>query len=139
MATNHLFTLPVETTKGQEMVLITDQVKGIVQKSGVKEGLCFLFIPHVTAALTINSYLDPDTSRDLQDELHRLVPTRVDFHHILDTPADASAHVKSSLVGTDLTLIVHEGGLLLGPSQGIFLWEYDGPRSRKVMVKIVEG
>ena len=139
MATNHLFTLPVETTQGQEMVLITDQVKEIVQKSGVKEGLCFLFIPHVTGALTINSYLDPDTSRDLLDELHRLVPTRVDFHHILDTPADASAHVKSSLVGTDLTLIVHEGGLLLGPSQGIFFWEYDGPRSRKVMVKIVEG
>ncbi len=139
MATNHLFTLPVETTKGQEMVLITDQVKEIVQKSGVKEGLCFLFIPHVTAALTINSYLDPDTGRDLLDELHRLVPTRVDFHHILDTPADASAHVKSSLVGTDLTLIIHEGGVLLGPSQGIFFWEYDGPRSRKVMVKIVEG
>ena len=139
MATNHLFTLPVETTKGQEMVLITDQVKEIVKKAGVKEGLCFLFIPHVTGALTINSYLDPDTSRDLLDELHRLVPTRVDFHHILDTPADASAHVKSSLVGTDLTLIVHEGGLLLGPSQGIFFWEYDGPRSRKVMVKIIEG
>jgi len=139
VATNHLFTLPVETTKGQEMVLITDQVKEIVKKAGVKEGLCFLFIPHVTAALTINSYLDPDTSRDLLDELHRLVPTRVDFHHILDTPADASAHVKSSLVGTDLTLIVHEGGLLLGPSQGIFFWEYDGPRSPKVMVKNIEG
>lgn len=139
MATNHLFTLAVETTKGQEMVLITDQVKEIVQKSGVREGMCFLFIPHVTAALTINSYLDPDTSRDLLDELHRLVPTRVDFHHILDTPADASAHVKSSLVGTDLTLIVHEGQVLLGPSQGIFFWEYDGPRSRKVIIKIVEG
>lgn len=139
MAINHFFTLPVETTKGQEMVLITDAVKAIVQKSGVMEGLCFLFIPHVTAALTINSYLDPDTSRDLLDELHRLVPTRVDFHHIVDTPADASAHVKSSLIGSDLTLIIHEGGLLLGPSQGVFFWEYDGPRNRKVMVKIVEG
>lgn len=139
MAANHLFTLPVETHKWQEMILITDQVKDLVRQSGVKEGVCFLFIPHVTGALTINSYLDPNTSLDLIDEVDRVIPTRVDFHHILDTPADASAHVKASLIGTDLTLIIHEGEVLLGPSQGIFFWEYDGPRSRKVMVKIIEG
>jgi secondary thiamine-phosphate synthase enzyme len=134
-----LFTLKVDTQKGQEMVLITDQVKELVRQANVKEGLCFLFIPHVTAALTINSYLDPDTSLDLIDEVDRVIPTRVDFKHILDTPADASAHVKASLIGTDLTLVIHEGELLLGPSQGIFFWEYDGPRNRKVMVKIIEG
>jgi secondary thiamine-phosphate synthase enzyme len=139
VAKNNLFTLKVDTQKGQEMVLITDQVKELVRQTNVKEGLCFLFIPHVTAALTINSYLDPNTSLDLIDELDRVIPTRVDFKHILDTPADASAHVKASLIGTDLTLIIHEGELLLGPSQGIFFWEYDGPRNRKVMVKIIEG
>jgi secondary thiamine-phosphate synthase enzyme len=139
VAKNNLFTLKVDTQKGQEMVLITDQVKELVRQTNVKEGLCFLFIPHVTAALTINSYLDPNTSLDLIDEVDRVIPTRVDFKHILDTPADASAHVKASLIGTDLTLIIHEGELLLGPSQGIFFWEYDGPRNRKVMVKIIEG
>lgn len=139
MAANHLFTLFVDSHKGQEMILITDQVMEVVRKSGVREGLCFLFIPHVTGALTINSYLDPNTSLDLIDEIDRVIPTRVDFHHILDTPADASAHVKASIIGTDLTLIINDGNVLLGPSQGIFFWEYDGPRTRKVMVKIIEG
>jgi len=134
-----LFTLEVETHSGQEMILLTDQVQELIKRAGVKEGLCFLFVPHVTAALTINSYLDPNTSLDLVDEVDRVIPTRVDFHHILDTPADASAHVKSSLIGSDLTLIIHAGLLLLGASQGIFFWEFDGPRSRKVMVKIIEG
>ena len=139
MTVKGLFTLDVETHSGQEMILLTDQVQELIKQAGVEEGLCFLFVPHVTAALTINSYLDPNTSLDLVDEVDRVIPTRVDFHHILDTPADASAHVKSSLIGSDLTLIIHAGKLLLGGSQGIFFWEFDGPRNRKVMVKIIEG
>jgi secondary thiamine-phosphate synthase enzyme len=135
----NLVTLKVDSQKSQEMILITDQVKEVVRQSKVRDGLCLLFIPHVTAALTINSYLDPNTKLDLESEIDRVIPTRVNFHHILDTPADASAHVKASLIGTDLLLIIQDGELLLGPSQGIFFWEYDGPRNRKVVIKIIEG
>lgn len=71
--------------------------------------------------------------------MNRLVPTRVDFQHVRDTPTDAAGHIKSSLIGTDLTLIIENGDLLLGRSQGIFFWEFDGPREREIKVKIIAG
>ena len=96
-----------------------------------------VYVPHTTAALTVNSAMDPKTPLDIVDEVHRIVPTRVDFQHIYDTPADAAGHVKASLVGGDLTLIVTEGDLLLGGSQSVMFFEFDGPRSRKVVVRIM--
>jgi secondary thiamine-phosphate synthase enzyme len=74
---------------------------------------------------------------DLQSEIDRLVPTRTDFQHIFDTPSDAAGHIKSSLIGNQITLIVEQGKALLGSSQGIFLWEYDGPRQRQVLCKVI--
>jgi secondary thiamine-phosphate synthase enzyme len=135
----NFFSLNVESKKSQELILITDEVRELVRQSKIKDGLCFLFNPHSTASLTINSYLDPNTEVDLINEIDRIIPTRVNFHHVFDTPTDASAHIKTSVVGSDLLLIVRDGDLLLGKSQGIFFWEFDGPRSRNVFVKIIDG
>ena len=130
---------PVITQERQDLYLITEQVQQAITESGVKQGICVLFSPHTTAGLTINSYLDPATGKDLQFEIDRLVPTRLDFIHIVDTPSDAAGHIKSSLIGNQLTLIIQDSKVVLGSSQGIFFWEYDGPRKRKVLVKIIEG
>ena len=139
MQNNTLFTIKIKTTQWQELVVITEEVKKIIKENHIEQGLCFLFTPHSTGGLTINSFLDPDTSNDLNFEMNRLVPTRVDFQHIRDTPTDASGHVKSSLIGTDLTLIIDQGDFTFGRSQGIFFWEFDGPREREIKVKIIEG
>jgi len=128
-----------QTSKQREIVVITDQVKKIVKKSGVKEGLCFVFNPHTTAGMTINSYLDPASLQDMIEEFDRLIPTRTDFHHVYDTPSDASGHIKTSLAGSSITVIIHEGELVLGHSQGLLFWEFDGPRDRKVHIKIISS
>lgn len=93
-------------------------------------------IPHTTAGLTITSFWDPNGFLDLQDEICRLIPTRIDFKHQHDTPQDAAGHVKSSLIGVNLTIPIHQGKLLLGHSQGIYFLEFDGPRKREYFVKV---
>jgi secondary thiamine-phosphate synthase enzyme len=127
----------LHTTTRQELIGITDTVKDIVQRSGVQEGMCYVYCPHSTAGLTINSPFDPNTWKDLTSELDRVVPTRVDFYHTTDTPSDAAAHVKSTLAGVDAAIIIHEGKLLLGWSQGLLFAEFDGPRDREYYVKVV--
>jgi secondary thiamine-phosphate synthase enzyme len=126
------------TSTRQELVNVTEAVQAAVIASGVQRGVCYVYCPHTTAGLTINSYLDPDTPKDISFELDRLVPTRVDFFHIVDTPSDAAGHVKTSLIGTHQVVIIHEGRLMLGHSQGILFAEFDGPRNRQVFVKIVK-
>ena len=132
-------TISVSTPKGDSLNLITEQVQDVIQKSGVTSGVCFLVVPHTTAAITINSYLDDATSKDIIDDLRRLVPTRTDFHHIFDTPADAAGHIKATIIGNSETVLIEDGKLLLGHSQGLFLYDFDGPRQRRVHVKILEG
>jgi secondary thiamine-phosphate synthase enzyme len=127
------------TSSRQELFNVMDRVNQVVVDSGIKEGMCYIYCPHTTAGLVVNSYLDPNTPKDISFELDRLVPTRVDFFHVNDTPSDAAGHVKSSLVGVDLAFIVHEGKLLLGHSQGILFAEFDGPRNREVYVKVIAG
>jgi len=134
---NRFQTLILETPERQALVVITDEVRRVVRESGVAEGLCVVFCPHTTAGLTINSALDPATALDLWHELDRIVPTRVDFIHTFDTPSDAAGHIKATLVGSQLTLIVHDATLVLGSAQGVFLCEFDGPRRRQVHVKVV--
>lgn len=123
-------------TNDCDVISLTDEVKAYVEGSGVQEGICLVTIPHTTAALTVTSFWDPNGFLDLQDEICRLIPTRIDFKHQHDTPQDAAGHVKSSLIGASLSLIVHEGKLLLGHSQGIFFLEFDGPRNREYFIKI---
>lgn len=125
------------TPRRQILVHLSDEVRKIVADSGVQEGFCVVYCPHSTAGLVVNSYLDPKTPDDIVFELDRIVPTRVDFFHQFDTPSDASAHVKATLTGTSVTLIVHEGALMLGRSQGILFAEFDGPRDRTLWVQVI--
>ena len=131
-------TIYVDTPKGDSLTNISDQVQGIIEQRGVQSGTCLLVVPHTTAAITINSYLDPNTAVDIVTDVRRIVPTRTDFTHIFDTPADAAGHIKASLIGNSETVFIEEGKLLLGFSQGLFLFDFDGPRRRKVFVKIIE-
>jgi len=130
--------ISVETQKGESLVNITAQVREAVRASGVQEGLCVLYVPHTTGGLVINSGMDPLTAQDVIEEMHRLVPTRADFHHIFDTPTDAAGHIKSVLVGGSQTVIVTGGEVLLGSSQSIFFFEFDGPRKRQVIARIIK-
>jgi secondary thiamine-phosphate synthase enzyme len=132
-------TVSIETGLGDSLTDITDQVRAIVKESGVQSGICHLVVPHTTAAVTINSGLDPSTPQDIVADVRRLVPTRTDFHHIVDTPSDAAAHIKASLVGNSETVLIEEGDLVFGHSQSLLFFDFDGPRQRRVMVKIIEG
>lgn len=125
-------------TEHERVTDLTPMVREAVEASGVTEGLCVVSIPHTTAGLVVTSFWDPLGWEDLMDELRKLVPSRVDFKH-QESPTDASGHIKSSLVGTSMVQIIDKGKLLLGSSQGIYFLEFDGPRKRQCMIKIMEG
>jgi secondary thiamine-phosphate synthase enzyme len=132
-----LKTITIQTSPGESLTNVTAQVKEAVRESGVLEGICVVYVPHTTAGILINSAMDKNTALDIIEDLQRMVPTRVDFHHIYDTPADASGHVKASLVGGSQSLIVAGGELLLGHSQSVMFFEFDGPRKRQLLVRVV--
>ncbi len=132
-------TVTLETGVGDSLIDITNQVRTAVKKSGVQSGVCHLVVPHTTAAVTINSGLDPSTPQDIVADVRRLVPTRTDFHHIVDTPSDAAAHIKASLIGNSETVLIEDGDLVFGHSQSLLFFDFDGPRQRRVMVKIIAG
>lgn len=127
--------LKFETQKNDVRAL-TDEIQSVVTKSGVIDGFCVIHSPHTTAGITITSKWDETGFADIKSEMRRIVPTRVDFHHQFDTPEDAAGHIKSVLVGSNMTLIVQAGKLLLGSSQGVFFLEFDGPRQRKCFVMV---
>lgn len=127
-------TLQVRSSKQTELIDITRLIQEIVQKAGVEDGLCMLFVPHTTAAVTINENADPSVPRDILMELNKIVPFEDRYQH---TEGNSSAHIKSSLVGCSQTLFIESGRLLLGTWQGIFFCEFDGPRNRQVYVKVV--
>jgi secondary thiamine-phosphate synthase enzyme len=132
-------TISLATELGDSMVDITEQVRAIVKASQVPSGVCHIVVGHTTAAVTINSNMDPATAQDIVGDVRRLVPTRTDFQHIFDTPSDAAAHIKASLIGNSETLLIEDNDLVLGHSQGLLFFEFDGPRNRQVMVKIIAG
>lgn len=131
-------TISVDTPKGDSLTQITEQVQEVVRDNGIQSSICFLIVPHTTAAITINSYLDPETTHDIVSDIRRLVPTRTDFHHIYDTPADAAGLIKATLTGNSEIVLIEDRKLVLGDSQGIFFYDFDGPRRRRVLVKILE-
>lgn len=116
------------------MIDLTREIGRLIEASGVKEGVAFLFVPHTTAAVTINENADPDVTRDLIMELNRIVPFEDGYRH---AEGNSAAHLKSSLVGVSETLIVAGGKPVLGTWQGIYFCEFDGPRRRRLQVKIV--
>ena len=132
-----MITIHVATAERQELVMMTESVQESVSASSVPEGICVVFCPHTTAGITLNSQVDPLTLTDLVDEIDRLVPTRIDFRHIYDTPSDAAGHIKASIVGNSISIPISDGRLALGSSQGVFFWEFDGPRQRQLQVQIV--
>jgi secondary thiamine-phosphate synthase enzyme len=129
-------TLHVKSAKRTEFIDITRLVQEVVQKTRVKEGLCILFVPHTTAAVTINENADPSVPRDIQMELNKIIPFEDQYLH---TEGNSAAHIKSSLIGISETLLVESGKLVLGTWQGIFFCEFDGPRSREIHVKIINS
>lgn len=129
-------TLQVRSSKQTELIDITRLVAEAVQKTGVTEGLCVIFTPHTTAAVTINENADPSVPRDILMELNKIVPFEDRYQH---SEGNSAAHIKSSFVGCSQTLFIESGKLLLGTWQGIFFCEFDGPRSRQVHVKVVKG
>jgi len=124
----------VRTGGETDWINITGEVQKIVSASGAREGICVVFVPHTTAAVTINENADPDVPRDVNLALNIISPDRREFHH---SEGNSAAHTKTSLVGPSITLIVAEGRLLLGTWQGIWFNEYDGPRTRKVHVRVM--
>jgi secondary thiamine-phosphate synthase enzyme len=126
----------VRTSKRTEFIDITRSVHEAVQKTGVKDGVCILFIPHTTAAITINENADPSVPQDIVMELNKMVPFEDRYQHL---EGNSSAHIKASLVGFSQTLLVESGKLFLGTWQGIFFCEFDGPRIRKVHVKVMKS
>ena len=129
-----LHTIQVKTSTSNELIDITREVKKVVKDSNVKNGICYIYTPHTTAAITINENADPDVQRDLVKGLYHFKLEEVHFQHM---EGNSPSHVKSSLFGCSETVFIEQGDLYLGTWQGIYFCEFDGPRSRKVVVKII--
>jgi secondary thiamine-phosphate synthase enzyme len=129
-----LRTLEVKTAQRTQLVDITAEVTKLVADSGVRHGVCHLYVPHATAGLTVNESDDPDVARDIQTTLDRLVPKAGPYQH---WEGNADSHIKSTLTGVSQTIPIEEARLMLGRWQGIFFCEFDGPRNRQVCVKII--
>jgi len=128
-----LSSFSVRSSSQSEWLNISAEVEKAVAASGVTEGICVVFVPHTTAAITVNENADPDVPHDLGFALNQISPDRREFRH---SEGNSAAHTKTSLVGPSITLIVSKGRLLLGTWQGIWFNEYDGPRNRKVHVRV---
>lgn len=126
-------TLEVRTGSKTEFLDLTARVQQVVADSGVDEGLCHVFIPHTTAAVTINENADPTVKADILMVLNKIISDRESYRHL---EGNSPAHIKSTLVGPHLTVLVSQGRLLLGTWQGIFFCEFDGPRHRRVHIKV---
>ena len=132
-----VYEINLKTTGRNQFIDITRQAESVVLQSGVKRGICVVYAPHTTAAVTINENADPTVREDIIAVLDKLVPWREPFYKHAE--GNSAAHVKSSLVGCSVTVIVQNGRLLLGTWQGIYFCEFDGPRTRRVFVKVIEG
>ncbi len=129
-----MFSITVKTRQKEELVDISAEVRRLLTDHGMGKELCLLYVPHTTAALTINENADPDVKRDIIHGLNLIVPDQADYRHI---EGNSAAHIKSSLLGASETIFIDQGKLVLGTWQGIYLAEFDGPRSRSVLVKFV--
>ncbi|MCL5808496.1 MAG: secondary thiamine-phosphate synthase enzyme YjbQ [Deltaproteobacteria bacterium] len=129
-------TLTIRTQSRCEMIDITERIAEKVRESGIREGLCRVFIPHTTAAVTINENADPDVPLDILAALDRTVPLSGHYRH---TEGNSAAHIKASLFGASQTVFIEDGRLVLGTWQSLFFCEFDGPRTRKVLVGLAAG
>jgi secondary thiamine-phosphate synthase enzyme len=128
--------IEIRTDRRNDLIDITGKVQNIVAKSKLKEGMCFLFVPHTTAGLTINENADPSVKEDILNNLSKLIPSGEGYAH---AEGNSDSHIKSSLLGNSLNIFIEDGRLCLGSWQGIFFVEGDGPRTREVWVKIIHS
>ncbi len=126
----------IQTAKRTDFVDVTGRVRDVVCRAGIQEGLCVVYVPHTTAAVTINEHADPDVVRDMGMKLDWMIPWEDAYRH---AEGNSAAHIKSSLLGPSLSIIVQGSELVLGVWQGVFLCEFDGPRRRSFFVKVIEG
>ena len=127
--------LSIGTHSRSELVDITGLIRDVVHKSKIENGVCYVFVPHTTAGITINENADPSVRQDILEELNKLVPWQGDYSHL---EGNAAAHIKASLAGSSETIPVEKGDLLLGTWQGVFFAEFDGPRRREVWITIIK-
>ena len=125
----------IKTTSRDQMIEITDRVQRLVKQNNVQNGMVFVFVPHTTAAVTINENADPDVKHDMLAKLETLIPKHEDYYQHGEGNSDS--HVKTSLVGNSVTVLIERGKLVLGTWQGIQFCEFDGPREREMVVKCV--
>lgn len=130
-----LKTINIKTKARTEFVDITSEVHRVVNDSNIKNGICYLYVPHTTAGITINEGADPSVVKDIQIVLNKLVPHNLSYSH---TEGNSDSHIKSTIVGISKSVLINNGRLLLGTWQAIFFCEFDGPRSRSIHVKILE-
>ena len=122
-------------THGQtEFINITSEVRSFLESEKIDHGLCHVYIPHTTAGVTINEAADPDVEKDILKELNKIVPFRDNYAHL---EGNSAAHIKTTIVGSSVTIPIAEGRLNLGTWQGIFFCEFDGPRNRSVYLTIL--
>jgi secondary thiamine-phosphate synthase enzyme len=124
----------VQTKSQFEMIDITNQVRTVLRESNVKSGICYVFVPHTTAAVTINENADPNVPRDIIMELDKVIPLHDNYRHM---EGNSAAHIKSSLIGSSEAVFIEDGHLVLGTWQSLFFCEFDGPRTRKFLVKLI--
>jgi len=127
-------TLNVKSKSKTEFIDITEDIRELIKESGVQQGMCYIYVPHTTAGVTINEGADSAVKRDIIAALNRLVPFEGDYNHM---EGNSAAHIKATLVGAAQMVLIEEGKLLLGTWQSIYFCEFDGPRHRRVLVKIV--
>lgn len=125
----------IKTTKPQEFIDITHILNREIKKQRVKDGILVVFVPHTTAGVTINENADPTVVRDILMALNKAFPEKGDYLHF---EGNSHAHIKASLMGSSCTLIIENGKLKLGTWQGVYFCEFDGPRSRKIHIKIIK-
>ena len=128
--------LSISTRSRVEFLDVTDKVEEVVKQSQLESGICWAFVPHTTAGITINEGADPSVRRDIMRQLDKIVPQQGDYDH---TEGNSPAHIKASLMGSSVTIMVENRGLSLGTWQSVYLCEFDGPRTRKLVVKATPG
>ena len=126
--------LTVKTTQQTELVDITTQIRQVIQKEDCQDGFCFLYVPHTTAAITINESADPSVKSDILMVLNKVIPWDAGYRHL---EGNSAAHIKSTLVGASELIAIENGQLVLGTWQGIFFCEFDGPRTRKLHMRLM--
>ena len=126
--------IDIKTTSRVDFQDITAKVKEVVESFGIESGLCYVFVPHTTAGVTVNEHADPSVVKDIVAQLEVMAPQHNNYLHM---EGNSPAHIKASLVGSSETLLVEGGKLLLGTWQGVFFCEFDGPRNRNLLIKVV--